>query len=111
MGHRGRRCVLLAAGLAALALPGLAADLPGDSVAGEALAREVCAVCHAIDATMPDPGEGAPPFDMVVADPAVTEMSLRVFFQLPHLDMPDLMLDGEETDDIVSYLLQLRQQP
>jgi mono/diheme cytochrome c family protein len=86
-----------------------AQDEPGDTVAGEKLARKVCASCHIVsDQPVADPGFGAPSFLEVTADPAVTEMSLRVFLQTPHANMPDLILSPEEIDDVISYLLSLR---
>ena len=40
--------------------------------------------------------------------PATTEISLRAFLQTPHPTMPNLMLTPEETDDIIAYLLALK---
>ncbi len=77
-----------------------------DPAAGEALAMEVCAQCHFVAEDQPTiPRADAPPFDEIIADPGVTELSLRVFFQTPHRNMPDLHLSQKETDDIIGYLL------
>ena len=92
---------------AALALP---ADQAGaqDPAAGARLAREVCAVCHVVAADQPsDPGVG-PSFFEVADHPATTELSLRAFLQTPHATMPDLILTPEETDDVISYILTLK---
>ncbi len=51
---------------------------------------------------------GAPSFQEVADDPAVTEVSLRVFLRTPHDDMPDYMLTPSETDDVISYILSLK---
>ena len=85
------------------------AQMIGDTKAGEALARAVCAECHFVaeDQTT-TPRADAPPFQNIVADPAVTELSLRVFLQTPHRSMPNLQLSSKETDDVIRFLLSLR---
>ncbi|MDJ0945598.1 MAG: c-type cytochrome [Kiloniellales bacterium] len=81
----------------------------GDIVAGERLAREVCAACHAVEKgdTLVS-FEGAPPFQRVANDPSASEVGLRVFLRTPHEKMPDLILTPQQTDDIVTYILSLR---
>jgi mono/diheme cytochrome c family protein len=77
--------------------------------AGKKLALEVCARCHFVDPSQAlIPRAEAPTFDDIAADPAVTDMSLRVFFRTPHKLMPDLHLTQQETDDVISYILSLR---
>ena len=44
------------------------------------------------------------------ADPAVTELSLRVFLQTPHRNMPNLQLSQKETDDVIGFILSLKAQ-
>ena len=88
--------------------PVLGQDL-GDATEGQRFAREVCAACHAVekgDKMLSQ--EGAPPFQVVADDPAVSEISLRVFLRSPHENMPNLILSDEETDNVVSYILSLR---
>ena len=55
-----------------------------------------------------DPDVGAPTFFEVIADPSVSELSLRAFLQTSHATMPNLILTPEETDDIIAYILTLR---
>jgi len=87
---------------------GDAQELTGDPEAGARLAREVCAACHVVsDDQMIDPGIG-PWFIDVAQHPATTALSLRVFLQTPHADMPDLILTPKETDDIIAYILTLK---
>lgn len=90
-------------------LPALAQVYPGDPVAGRNFARQVCAVCHFVESE--DLGlswSGAPAFQEVADDPAVTEVSLRVFLRTSHEDMPNFMLTPSETDDVISYILSLK---
>ena len=51
------------------------------------------------------PRADAPPFDVIADDPGVTDISLRVFFQTPHRNMPNLQLSQKETDDVIGYIL------
>ena len=82
-----------------------------DPAAGEKLAREVCAQCHFVAENQPlIPRVDAPPFDDIAADSAVTELSLRVFLQTPHRNMPDLQLSRKETDDVIGFILNLKGQ-
>ena len=86
-------------------------DLPGDIEAGHDLAQSVCAACHDIGG---QPPEGLifqgdpPPFRLVADDPAVTPLSLTVFLRTPHQNMPNIMLSRQETDDVIAYILSLR---
>ena len=92
-----------------IAAPVLAQTLPGDAYEGQTLARQVCAACHRVE-----PGDqgassnGAPAFQDVANDAAVTALSLRVFFRTPHKKMPDLILSETEVDDITAYILSLK---
>jgi mono/diheme cytochrome c family protein len=87
----------------------IAQPLPGDPLVGGKLAREVCAGCHIVsDDQLVDPDVGAPTFFDVVADPSVSELSLRAFLRTSHATMPNLILTPQETDDIIAYILSLR---
>ena len=88
---------------------GVAQTMLGDADQGYALARGVCAACHQVErlgkSVNPD---GPPAFQEVADDPAITEISLRVFLRTPHENMPNFRLDAEQTDDIVAYILSLK---
>lgn len=86
----------------------LAADLPGDPVAGGQLAHEVCAACHLVAKDQASDPEIGPSLIEVAEHPASTEMSLRVYLQTPHATMPDIILTPQETDDVISYILNLK---
>ena len=86
-----------------------AQELQGDPLVGGKLAREVCAACHIVgDDQLVDPDVGAPTFFEVIDDPSVTALSLRAFLRTSHPTMPNLILTPEETDDIIAYILRLR---
>ncbi len=102
----------IAAGLVAAgaAVSGVLAQSPsGDPVAGETLARQVCVACHQVEKGQHGLSlEGAPAFQDVADDPAVTSLALRVFLRNPHEEMPDFILSDAETEDVVTYILSLR---
>jgi hypothetical protein len=37
------------------------------------------------------------------------ELVLRVWFQTPHPTMPNLSIRGEEADNVIAYILSLKQ--
>lgn len=97
--------VLLFESSPALASTGESLELPG-----YAFAEQHCAECHRIA-----PGElasgnfNAPSFQAVANDPAITRTSLKVFLQTPHSRMPDFILTGEQSDQVIDYILNLKQ--
>jgi len=94
-----------------LALPAFAQaeSLPGDTWDGQKLAREVCSTCHIVEREERGVSPaGAPAFQDIADDPAVTETALLVFFRMPHENMPDLILTPAETDNAIAYILGLR---
>ena len=101
----------LAIVLLALAGTGVARsqDRPGDAFAGRQLAEGWCVACHEVAPGVRGPGElNAPAFQDVADDRAVTELALRAFLSTPHFDMPNVILDPQQIDDVISYILSLR---
>jgi mono/diheme cytochrome c family protein len=98
-----------AALLAAGAVPAARAQQAGDPAAGRRLAEGWCSNCHVIG-----PGQSGPASDAVPTFPSVaerastTEMSLRVFLQTPHANMPNYQLTRAQLDDLVAYILSLK---
>jgi mono/diheme cytochrome c family protein len=84
-------------------------DLPGNAFAGRQLAEGWCVACHEVAPGLRGPGElNAPAFQDVADDRAVTELALRAFLNTPHFDMPNVVLDPQQIDDVISYILSLR---
>jgi mono/diheme cytochrome c family protein len=106
---RGSRGAVLAMVLAAMPPHPAAAQSVGEPEAGQRLAATWCANCHLIG---PDARgsarDGAPSFAAVAAVPSTTALSLRVFLQTPHRQMPDYSLSRQQTDDVIAYILSLR---
>jgi mono/diheme cytochrome c family protein len=103
------RSAILMGVLAVLAAPALAQLEPGDARAGQRLATTWCANCHQVTPGGPGPStDAAASFASIAAMPSTTSMSLRVFLQTPHANMPDYRLTRDQLDDLVAYLLSLR---
>lgn len=91
------------------AAPALAQPEPGDPRAGQRLAVTWCANCHQVGPGGPGPAnDAAPTFGAIAGMVSTTSMSLRVFLQTPHGNMPDYRLSREQLDDIVAYMLTLK---
>lgn len=70
-----------------------------------------CAECHDVSrGGGVSPNLLAPPFSEVARHPATTALSLRVFLQSQHQNMPDFLLSARERDDLIAYILSLKPQ-
>ena len=82
----------------------------GEASAGFDFANRVCAGCHAVTrGGRVSPNENAPPFDAIANTRGMSEMALRVWFQTPHPTMPNLALSPRQKDDVVAYILSLKE--
>jgi mono/diheme cytochrome c family protein len=92
------------------AAPLLQAQELGDAKAGFDYADAVCAECHAIrKGERVSPHERAPAFELVANARGMSEMALRVWFQSPHPSMPNLRLTEKLSDDLIAYIMTLKQ--
>jgi len=92
-----------------LAAPAAGADEIGSPARGETLAREVCAACHAVARGEVSPDPDATAFADIADLVSTTRQSLFVFLNTTHPTMPNLILDREESDDLIAYILSLRE--
>ena len=104
-----RQLILLAGLLATMSAatgPIRAQDLGGNIESGRSLAQAWCAQCHSFgrDRT----GIFAADFIEVANLPSTTALSLRVFLQSNHKEMPNFSLKPAEADDIIAYILSLK---
>ena len=105
------RCSFLALSLA-MATGSATAQALGDAHEGFVYADGVCSECHAVKkGERVSPHERAPAFEVVANTRGMTEMALRVWFQSPHPSMPNLMLTEKNADDLVAYIMSLKQGP
>lgn len=85
-----------------------AAQSEGDPAAGAALARAICAECHAVEFDQYDsPRPEATAFQLNAEDPKYTELALRAFLRSPHIEMPNLILESWEIADVIAYIRSL----
>jgi mono/diheme cytochrome c family protein len=82
----------------------------GDAASGLNYAEAVCAECHAVKkGQRVSPHERAPAFELVANARGMTDMALRVWFQSPHPSMPNLVLREKTADDLIAYIMSLKQ--
>jgi len=101
-------CLVIAAATAAAATTA-SAQSRGDVKKGLAYAEKVCAECHAVRAGETNsPKADATPFDTAMRVPGMTPLALNVFFQSPHPTMPNLIVTGQNRDNLIAYMLSLK---
>jgi cytochrome c2 len=82
----------------------------GEASAGFDYANRICAGCHAVArGGRVSPNEKAPPFDAMANTRGMNEMALRVWFQAPHPTMPNLAMSPRQKDDVIAYILSLKE--
>lgn len=85
-----------------------AAGVRADPVEGRDFAERVCGQCHAV---LPgddlSPLATAPPFAVISANPVWTRRALTAWFQTSHPSMPNLILEPDERDNVIDYILGL----
>jgi mono/diheme cytochrome c family protein len=100
--------LLIGAVLFAAALPGHAQDGPGNASLGRALALRECSECHVVEGPPRSATDPIPAFVTIANGAEGTVMALRAFLRDMHPSMPDIMLGREEEDDVIAYILTLR---
>ena len=82
-----------------------------DHSAGRSLAEHWCAECHQVTASRKtSPNPAAPRFTDIAAGPGASELSLRLLLQSQHATMPQIRMTAEQMDELVSYIMSLKQQ-
>ena len=83
----------------------------GDPERGRDFAATMCADCHSVgEDDTPSPNQDAPSFKSVAEMPSTTRTALVVWFQSSHPTMPNLVLNQDEKDDVIAYILSLKPQ-
>jgi mono/diheme cytochrome c family protein len=98
--------IIVTAGAFWLAAASAGAQELGDAARGRAFAQQVCARCHGIERGVADsPNAAAPTFPVIAQVPGLTALALTVSLQGAHREMPDLVLDTQETADVIAFIL------
>jgi len=88
----------------------LAQPADGDPVAGRWIATRLCSSCHRIlPMTLSDKTD-PPSFQSIADQPSTTGISLNVFFHSNHRNMPDFIVESDESNDLIAYILSLKKQ-
>ena len=99
----------LSLSLLSVAVP-LQAQDAGDRSRGLAIARQVCAECHAVQAQdLHSPNPRAPTFPTLATTPGMTATALTVALTTPHVGMPMFRLTPEQRSSLIAYILGLRE--
>ena len=86
------------------------AQQSGSVEEGRRLAGEVCAECHGIDnAGGGSTNANAPTFKDIANTPGMTSAALTVALQTPHRTMPNLVIKGDASQNIIAYILSLKE--
>ena len=73
---------------------------------GRALAERWCANCHLVGPQQRSaPGDAAPSFAAIAAQPGLTADWLRAYLRTPHANMPDYRLSNPQLDALAAYIL------
>ena len=81
----------------------------GSAEQGLAIARARCAECHLIGKeTGRSTNDNAPTFAKIADTPGMTAAALRAALNTSHRTMPNLVVEGDEADSIIAYILSLK---
>jgi hypothetical protein len=81
----------------------------GDARKGLVYAQQNCSGCHNVlrtDAASPNPQ--APAFKKVANTPGMSITALTVWSRTTHPTMPNLVIEPADMDDLIAYILSLR---
>jgi mono/diheme cytochrome c family protein len=83
-----------------------------DARRGERFSERWCSQCHGVRQGQESPYAKAPSFSDLAASPATTRDSLSISLRTtPHWTMPKIKLKSADINDVVSYILSLRNRP
>jgi len=80
----------------------------GDPASGRAVATRLCSSCHPILPNSPAAKADPLSFQSIADEPSTTGISLNVFLHSNHNNMPDFILSGAESNDVIAYILSLK---
>jgi hypothetical protein len=74
-----------------------------------AYARSICADCHhVLRSDGQSPNRLAPTFSKIANTPGMSVTALTVWSRTVHPTMPNLVIDPNDMDDLIAYILSLR---
>jgi hypothetical protein len=96
--------------LSSRAVLALGIDLKGDAIAEHEFARARCSDRHAVENNDPPAvsERGAPSFQSIADAKTATATSLYVFPMSEHERMPQFILNEEDRQNVIAYIIGLR---
>jgi mono/diheme cytochrome c family protein len=85
-----------------------AAQEAGNAEQGRRLAHADCAQCHGVDRNSFSTHLAAPTFDDIANVPGMTNRALLAALRTSHRSMPNLIIEGRDSEDIIAYILSLK---
>ena len=77
---------------------------------GRRVAMEICSHCHRVAEGQRAPLPSTPSFIDIANMPSTTALSLKAFLRSNHKRrMPNFIMSNADTDDVVDYILSLKQ--
>ena len=105
----GKFSALASGVLFCLSMASAEAATLGDPKAGKHYAQIQCASCHSVvPSGNTSPVDAATPFQAIADTSGMTRTALIVFFRAPHRTMPNLIIRGDDADNIIAYILSLK---
>jgi mono/diheme cytochrome c family protein len=81
----------------------------GMPAAGRFYIQHNCASCHGIEAgDTVSPLPEAPPFQEIANAPGMTGLALHVWLRSPHEDMPHIIVEPDQVEDVWAYIRSLK---
>ena len=81
----------------------------GDAVQGLAYAQKTCSGCHNVLRTgAASPNKDAPPFKQIANTPGMSITALTVWSRTSHPTMPNFVIPANDMDNLVAYIMSLR---
>jgi tetratricopeptide (TPR) repeat protein len=82
----------------------------GDAHKGLVYAERVCAGCHNVSRSeATSPNRQAPPFKQIADTPGMSVTALTVWSRTSHPTMPNFVIDPADMDDLIAYIVSLRE--
>jgi hypothetical protein len=72
-------------------------------------AQTICSACHNVLTTdAASANRLAPPFKTIANTPGMSVTALTVWSRTPHRTMPNLVIEPADLDNLIAYILSLR---
>lgn len=82
----------------------------GSAQQGLTFAHQACAQCHLVDKVIGGSTDAnAPTFEAIAKTPGLTSVALAAILQTSHRNMPNVVIKGDDANDLIAYILSLKE--